>query len=101
MSTRQGPLAFVTGFTAVVLAVCGLRACTRPGIPHDVPTPEVSTTAPAPMVTDCRFDDTCPGDFTMTVIGGWPSNPYDRCLLAMDMAGLANELCEPIKGELG
>lgn len=101
MNARQGTLAFAVGFTISVVAVLGIRACTRPGVPRDVPTPEVSTSAPAPMVTDCRFDDTCPGDLTMTVIGGWPTDPYDRCLLAMDMAGLVNELCEPIKGELG
>lgn len=101
MNVRQGTLAFIVGFTMSVVTVLGIRACTRPGTPQDMPTPEVSVSAPAPMATDCRFDDTCPGDFTMTVIGGWPTDPYERCLLAMDMAGLANELCEPIRGELG
>lgn len=62
------------------------------------PAPEPGTV----MITDCRMDDTCPGDFSVTIIGGWPADPLDRCWLAADLAGLDGEfICQGVKENLG
>lgn len=51
---------------------------------------------------DCRIDEgTCPGDVEVTIIGGWPTDPLERCWLAMDLAGLSYGLCDKVADNLG